>query len=39
MALNQTQIDDITNTITAFVPIMLLVSIVGWLLDVFQSGF
>jgi hypothetical protein len=39
MAINTTAIADIADTVVAFVPIMLLVSIVGWLLNTFQKGF
>jgi hypothetical protein len=39
MSINTTAIADIADTVVAFVPIMLLVSIVGWLLNTFQKGF
>ena len=39
MSINVTAIADIADTVVAFVPIMLLVSIVGWLLGTFQKGF
>ena len=39
MAINMTAIEEISDVIIAFVPIMLLVSIVGWLMGVFQKGF
>ena len=39
MAINMTAIEAIGDTVIAFVPIMLLVSIVGWLLDTFKRGF
>jgi len=39
MAINMTAIDDISDIIIAFVPIMLLVSIIGWLMATFQKGF
>lgn len=39
MALNVTAINDIADTIIAFVPIILLISIVGWVVDSFQKGF
>lgn len=39
MSINTTAITDIADTVVAFVPIMLLVSIVGWLLNTFQKGF
>lgn len=39
MALNLTAINDIADTVIAFVPLILLISIVGWLVETFQKGF
>jgi len=39
MTINMTAIEDIGDVVIAFVPIMLLVSIVGWLLQTFRRGF
>lgn len=39
MALNLTAIEGIADIIIAFVPIMLLVCIIGWLMETFKSGF
>jgi len=39
LAINTTAINDIADTVIVFVPIILLVSIVGWLVETFQKGF
>lgn len=39
MTVNLTAIEGISDIIIAFVPIMLLVSIIGWLMATFQKGF
>jgi len=38
MALNTTAIDGIADTVLAFVPTILIISVVGWVINAFQRG-